>query len=83
MADEIQLLQQAKHLGGQISASEQNAVTIFAALLMADAIRESVGGGQISASEQNAVTIFAALLMADAIRESVGHLTRLISERRE
>jgi hypothetical protein len=30
-------------LGGQISASEQNAVTIFAALLIADAIRESVG----------------------------------------
>jgi hypothetical protein len=43
MADEIQLLQQAKHLGGRISASEQNAVTIFAALLIADAIRESVG----------------------------------------
>jgi hypothetical protein len=35
MADEIQLLQQAKHLGGQISASEQNAGTIFAALLIA------------------------------------------------
>jgi hypothetical protein len=43
MADEIQLLEQAKHLGGQITAAEQNAVTIFAALLIADAIRESVG----------------------------------------
>lgn len=42
MADEIQLLQQAKHLD-RISASEQNAVTISAALLIADAIRESVG----------------------------------------
>jgi hypothetical protein len=43
MADEIQLLEQAKHLSGQITAAEQNAVTIFAALLIADAIRESVG----------------------------------------
>ena len=43
MADEIRLLEQAKHLSGQITATEQNAVTIFAALLIADAIRESVG----------------------------------------
>ena len=43
MADEIQLLEQAKHLSEQITATEQNAVTIFAALLIADAIRESVG----------------------------------------
>ena len=43
MADEIQLLEQAKHLSGQITAAEQNTVTIFAALLIADAIRESIG----------------------------------------
>ena len=43
MADEIQLLEQAKHLAGQITVADQNAVTIFAALLIADAIRESIG----------------------------------------
>jgi hypothetical protein len=42
-AAEIQLLEQAKHLSEQITATEQNTVTIFAALLIADAIRESVG----------------------------------------
>ena len=43
MADEIQLLEQAKHLAEQTTAAEQKTVTIFAALLIADAIRESVG----------------------------------------
>jgi cell division protein ZapA (FtsZ GTPase activity inhibitor) len=43
MADEIQLLEQAKQLQGQTSATDEAAVTIFAALLIADAIRESVG----------------------------------------
>ena len=43
MADEIQLLQQARHLAGLTTAGEENTVTIFAALLIADAIRESVG----------------------------------------
>jgi hypothetical protein len=43
LADEIQLLEQAKHLAGQITVADQNAVTIFAALLIADAIRESIG----------------------------------------
>ena len=39
MADEIQLLEQAKQLQGQTSATDEAAVTIFAALLIADAIR--------------------------------------------
>jgi hypothetical protein len=43
MPDEIQLLQKAKELAGQITAAEQSTVTIFAALLIADAIRSSVG----------------------------------------
>ena len=43
MADEILLLQQARHLAEQLTATEQNTLTIFAALLVADAIRESVG----------------------------------------
>ena len=33
MADEILLLQQARHLAGQLTATEQNTLTIFAALL--------------------------------------------------
>jgi hypothetical protein len=41
-ADEI--LVEAKRLAGQTSASDQNAMTIFAALLIADAInRQAVG----------------------------------------
>ena len=43
MADEILLLQQARHLAEQITATEQNTLTIFAALLIADSIRESIG----------------------------------------
>ncbi len=43
MPDETQLLQQAKHLAGQTTAADQHVVTIFAALLIADAIRTSVG----------------------------------------
>ena len=42
MPNEIQLLEQARHLAGQITAADQNAVTIFAALLIADATRDSV-----------------------------------------
>ena len=43
MADEIQLLQQARHLAGLTTDAEQSTVTIFAALLIADAILESIG----------------------------------------
>jgi cell division protein ZapA (FtsZ GTPase activity inhibitor) len=43
MPDEIQLLRKAKELAGQTTTAEQSAVAIFAALLIADAIRSSVG----------------------------------------
>jgi hypothetical protein len=44
MPTEKQLLEQAKQLQGQTSATDEAAVTIFAALLLADTIR-AVGSG--------------------------------------
>jgi hypothetical protein len=48
MPDDAQLLAQAKQLAGQTTAAEQTAVRIFAALLIANAIRD-VGGKIASA----------------------------------
>lgn len=42
MPDESQFLQHAKNLAGQTTITDQHAVTIFAALLIADAIRTSI-----------------------------------------
>lgn len=39
--DQLELLERAKHLAGRTTAADQNAITIFAALLIAEAIRRA------------------------------------------